>query len=53
MAQIFYDQDISFDPLDDQMVSVIGYGNQGRSQALNLRDSGLSVLIGNPEELLL
>jgi ketol-acid reductoisomerase len=28
-------------------IAVIGYGNQGCSQALNLRDSGLSVSIGN------
>lgn len=33
--------------LDGKTIAVIGYGNQGRSQALNLRDSGLSVLIGN------
>jgi ketol-acid reductoisomerase len=28
-------------------VSVLGYGNQGRSQALNLRDSGFNVVVGN------
>lgn len=30
-------------------VAVIGYGNQGRAQALNLRDSGVPVLVGLPE----
>jgi ketol-acid reductoisomerase len=48
MRRIFYDQDISLDPLAGQTVAVIGYGNQGRSQALNMRDSGLSVIVGNP-----
>lgn len=49
MGQIYYDTDISLDPLKEQVVAVIGYGNQGRSQALNMRDSGLSVIVGNPE----
>lgn len=48
MARVFYDQDIDLQPLDDQVVAVIGYGNQGRSQALNMRDSGLQVIVGNP-----
>ena len=33
--------------LAGQTVAVIGYGNQGRAQALNLRDSGIDVIIGN------
>jgi ketol-acid reductoisomerase len=49
MGRIFYDQDISFDPLGGQLIAIIGYGNQGRSQALNMRDSGLSVVVGNQE----
>lgn len=49
MGQIFYDQDIQLDSLQGQTVAVIGYGNQGRSQALNMRDSGLAVIVGNPE----
>jgi ketol-acid reductoisomerase len=42
----------SADPaaLADQCIAVIGYGNQGRAQALNLRDSGVAVLIGNRED---
>jgi ketol-acid reductoisomerase len=36
--------------LDGRTIAVIGYGNQGRSQALNLRDSGLQVLVGNRED---
>ena len=50
MARIFYDQDIQLDPLRGKTVAVIGYGNQGRSQALNIRDSGLSVIVGNPTD---
>lgn len=33
-----------------RQVAVIGYGNQGRSQALNMRDSGLRVVVGNPHD---
>ncbi len=33
----------------DSVIGIIGYGNQGRAQALNLRDSGLSVRIGGRE----
>ncbi|RLF98685.1 MAG: ketol-acid reductoisomerase [Thaumarchaeota archaeon] len=33
-------------PLKDKTVAVIGYGNQGRAQALNMRDSGIDVIVG-------
>ena len=33
-------------PLRDKTVAVIGYGNQGRAQALNMRDSGVDVIVG-------
>ncbi|MEM1541719.1 MAG: ketol-acid reductoisomerase [Ignisphaera sp.] len=46
MAKIYRDQDVSLDPLKDKVIAVIGYGNQGRPWALNLRDSGLNVVIG-------
>jgi ketol-acid reductoisomerase len=41
-----YDADASLDILRNQTLGIIGYGNQGRAQALNLRDSGLKVIIG-------
>jgi ketol-acid reductoisomerase len=48
--KVFYEQDASLDPLKAKIVGVIGYGNQGRAQALNLRDSGMTVVIGNIED---
>lgn len=43
MTKIFYESDASLEALNGQVVAVVGYGNQGRSWALNLRDSGLDV----------
>ena len=40
------DADIDPAPLAGKRVAVIGYGNQGRPQALNLRDSGIDVVVG-------
>lgn len=47
---ILKDQDARLEPLLNQTVSVLGYGNQGRAQALNLRDSGIRVVVGNRED---
>ena len=47
MAEIYHDDDADLSVLEDQTVALIGYGNQGRSQALNLRDSGVNVIVGN------
>ena len=46
MNGVFFDKDVNIDILKPMKVGVIGYGNQGRAQALNLRDSGVSVVIG-------
>lgn len=46
MAKTYYDQDANLDHLTGKTLAAIGYGNQGRAQALNLRDSGLDVLVG-------
>jgi ketol-acid reductoisomerase len=44
---IYHEDDADLAALDVQTVAVVGYGTQGRSQALNLRDSGVDVVIGN------
>jgi ketol-acid reductoisomerase len=46
VATIYYDQDASLDPLRGKTVAVIGYGSQGHAHALNLRDSGVNVVVG-------
>jgi len=46
MTEAYYDSDASLDNLKNKILGMIGYGNQGRAQALNLRDSGLKVMIG-------
>jgi ketol-acid reductoisomerase len=48
--RIYHDEDADLSLLTDRQIAVIGYGNQGRAQALNLRDSGLHVLIGNRDD---
>lgn len=35
-ARLFYDKDCSLEPLKGKTITFIGYGNQGRAQALNL-----------------
>jgi ketol-acid reductoisomerase len=42
----YYDADADLEVLRNKTVGIVGYGNQGRAQALNLRDSGLQVVIG-------
>jgi ketol-acid reductoisomerase len=43
--KIYYDDDASFDILQGKKVGVIGFGSQGHAQALNLRDSGVQVVV--------
>src|SRR5919205_716042 len=40
------DADIDPSPLSGKRVAILGYGNQGRTQALNLKDSGIDVVVG-------
>lgn len=49
MARIYYDSDADLSLLKDKTIAVIGYGIQGRGQALCLRDSGCKVVIGQRE----
>jgi len=46
MAIVYKDEDIDMSILEGKTVSVIGYGSQGRAQALNMKDSGVNVLVG-------
>jgi len=47
MPRVFYDEHADPDALNAETVAVVGYGIQGRAQALNLRDSGAHVIVGN------
>ena len=46
MAEIYYDNDADLDLLKDKTVGIIGFGSQGHAHALNLKDSGVNVIVG-------
>ncbi len=46
MAQIRYDADTDLDLIRSKRVAIIGYGSQGHAHALNLRDSGVDIIVG-------
>ena len=48
---VFYDSDIDLSPVLNKTLAIIGYGAQGRPHALNLRDSGLQVVVGQRKPL--
>jgi ketol-acid reductoisomerase len=43
---IFYDKDADLGKLDGKTVAILGYGSQGHAHALNLKDSGVDVVVG-------
>jgi ketol-acid reductoisomerase len=49
MAKVYYDSDATPAILDGRKVAILGYGSQGHAHAMNLRDSGVSVVVGLPE----
>lgn len=49
MAKIYYEKDADLNVIKNKTIAVIGYGIQGRGQALNLRDSGLNVIVSQRE----
>ena len=49
MAKRYYEQDGNIALLKGKTIGIIGYGSQGHAHALNLRDSGLEVIVGLPE----
>ena len=46
MARMYYDEDANLDLLAGKTIAIIGYGSQGHAHALNLKDSGLNVIVG-------
>ena len=44
--RIFYQQDCDLNKLEGKTVAIIGYGSQGHAHALNLKDSGVDVVVG-------
>lgn len=50
MSRRFLDEDGRIEDLDHRTICVFGYGNQGRSQAQNFRDSGLNVIVANRDD---
>jgi len=46
MAKFYSEQDVKMDIIKDKVIAIIGYGSQGHAHALNLRDSGLNVIVG-------
>ena len=46
MAKLYYDSDADLSLLQNKTVAIIGYGSQGHAHALNLKDSGIKVVVG-------
>ena len=46
MTRLFYDADADVGRLEGKRIAIIGYGSQGHAHALNLRDSGVDVVVG-------
>ena len=46
MAKTYYDQDVNWEIMNGKTVAVIGYGSQGHAHALNLKESGVDVVVG-------
>src|SRR5210317_797648 len=44
--QMYSEADVDTSILDDQKITILGYGSQGRAHALNLKDSGFNVVVG-------
>ena len=45
-ATMYYENDADLSLIQDKTIGIIGYGSQGHAHALNLKDSGLNVMIG-------
>ena len=47
---MIYDNDADLSKLDGKTVAILGYGSQGHAHALNLKDSGVDVVVGLRED---
>ena len=45
-TKIYTDKNVKTDILSNLKIGIIGFGNQGKAQALNLKDSGIDVFVG-------
>jgi ketol-acid reductoisomerase len=50
VAELFYDDDADLSIIQGRTVAVLGYGSQGHAHSLSLRDSGVDVRVGLPED---
>ena len=50
MKKVYKNTDCDIHNILDKKIGVVGYGIQGRAQALNLRDSGCDVIVGNIDD---
>ncbi|MGZ5906269.1 MAG: ketol-acid reductoisomerase, partial [Reyranella sp.] len=46
MAKIYYENDANLERIRGKTIGIIGFGSQGHAHALNLRDSGMNVMVG-------
>ena len=46
MPKTYYESDCDINVLKGKTVAIIGYGSQGHAHAMNLRDSGVNVIVG-------
>ena len=47
MARVYHDEDADLVHLKGKKIAIIGYGSQGHAHALNLRDSGMDVVVAD------
>ena len=46
MAKMYYERDCDLNYLNEKKIAIIGYGSQGHAHALNLKESGVNVVVG-------
>ncbi|MHA2406830.1 MAG: ketol-acid reductoisomerase [Candidatus Ranarchaeia archaeon] len=52
MTKVYHDKDVDLEVLKGKTVAILGYGSQGKAQSQNMRDSGLTVIIGAGDQSL-